>query len=283
MSITCTVCGTVNPDGTKFCDGCGVELPTQSAAPAAAPVTASESSSAPASALSEAPANAAPITATPGELAPAAPVETPAPETPVLETPPLEPVTPESSTVSGVGISEVGTSNPVDVNSPVDAPVTPGLPDMPLMDTPVSEAAPVAAPVATPETSSTTENSTAMNSAAANNAAEAKLGIKKYGSATGEFIPLKGEKLVVGRFDASTGPVDIDLSGLGGQEHISRRHAELYREGGVWKVRDLGSTNGVYIKRKGEASFSPRLQEPAELHDGDELAFGNLMLDFVQS
>ena len=92
---------------------------------------------------------------------------------------------------------------------------------------------------------------------------EAKLGIKKFGAPTGEFIPLQGERLVVGRFDASSGPVDIDLSGLGGQEHISRRHAELYREQGRWAVRDLGSTNGVYIKRKGETGFSPRLQEPA--------------------
>ncbi|WP_051655268.1 FHA domain-containing protein [Deinococcus marmoris] len=112
---------------------------------------------------------------------------------------------------------------------------------------------------------------------------EAKLGIKKFGAPTGEFIPLQGERLVVGRFDASSGPVDIDLSGLGGQEHISRRHAELYREQGRWTVRDLGSTNGVYIKHKGETGFSPRLQEPTPLTDGDELAFGNLMLIFHQS
>ncbi|WP_428194584.1 FHA domain-containing protein [Deinococcus saxicola] len=112
---------------------------------------------------------------------------------------------------------------------------------------------------------------------------EARLGIKKFGAPTGEFIPLQGERLIVGRFDASSGPVDIDLSGLGGQEHISRRHAELYREEGRWAVRDLGSTNGVYIKRAGETGFSPRLQEPAPLVDGDELAFGNLMLIFHQS
>ncbi|WP_051668777.1 FHA domain-containing protein [Deinococcus frigens] len=114
-------------------------------------------------------------------------------------------------------------------------------------------------------------------------AGEAKLGIKKFGAPTGEFIPLQGERLIVGRFDGSSGPVDIDLSGLGGQEHISRRHAELYREEGRWTVRDLGSTNGVYIKHKGETGFSPRLQEPAPLVDGDELAFGNLMLIFHQS
>jgi len=61
-------------------------------------------------------------------------------------------------------------------------------------------------------------------------------------------IPLQGPRLVVGRFDASTGPVEIDLTGVPGAENISRRHAELYFEGGAWKVRDLGSTNGVFVK-----------------------------------
>lgn len=110
----------------------------------------------------------------------------------------------------------------------------------------------------------------------------ARLGIRKFGAATGDFIPLQGEKLVVGRFDASSGPVDIDLSALGGAEHISRRHAELSQQGGRWTVTDLGSTNGVFIKRAGQGAFSPRLQEPTALSDGDEVAFGNLVLTFNQ-
>src|SRR6476469_7654196 len=38
MTITCTVCGTVNPDGTTYCEGCGVELTPQHAA-APTPIT----------------------------------------------------------------------------------------------------------------------------------------------------------------------------------------------------------------------------------------------------
>lgn len=108
----------------------------------------------------------------------------------------------------------------------------------------------------------------------------ARLEVKRYGSATGEMIPLEGDRLVVGRFDPSSGPVDIDLGHLDGQEHLSRQHAEFFLNAGHWYIRDLGSTNGVYIKPKEEAKFSARLSEPVQVQDGDELAFGNLMLVF---
>lgn len=101
--------------------------------------------------------------------------------------------------------------------------------------------------------------------------------IKRYGALTGEAFPLQGSSLIVGRFDPSTGPVDIDVTGMPGAEHISRRHAEVYAEGSNWMVKDLGSTNGVFIKRSGNDHYEPRLQEPAMLHDGDEVAFGNVV------
>jgi len=107
----------------------------------------------------------------------------------------------------------------------------------------------------------------------------ARLVFKRFGALTNESIPLGGPRLVVGRFDASSGPVEIDLTGVPGAENVSRRHAELFFDG-VWKVRDLGSTNGVFIKRAGEDSFSARLVEPTELKDGDEIAFGNVILVF---
>lgn len=241
MTITCSVCGTVNPDGTTYCEGCGVELtpapaaqPAAETTPAAAPVPTTESA--------------------PAEAAAPAPAETPAPSSEPAAAPPAP--APETAPAAEA------TPAPEAAAPETAAPVT----ETP---TPSPEAAPVAAPAPTPAPTPTAGGA-------------AKLGIKKYGAATGEFIPLQGDHLVVGRFDASTGPVDIDLTGMGGQEHISRRHAELYLENGVWHVRDLGSTNGVYVKHKGEAAFSPRLQEPAALADGDEIAFGNLMLTFNQ-
>ena len=108
----------------------------------------------------------------------------------------------------------------------------------------------------------------------------AKLLFKQFGTLTNEVIPLQGVRMVVGRFDPSTGPVDIDLGGFPGGQHLSRRHAELYWENGCWMVRDLGSTNGVFVRGAGEDTFSARLQEPVELHDGDEIAFGNVTFVF---
>uniref|UniRef100_UPI002869C11F FHA domain-containing protein n=1 Tax=Deinococcus sp. TaxID=47478 RepID=UPI002869C11F len=208
MTITCTVCGTVNPEGTTYCEGCGVELTAQQAA---APTPEAVS-------------------------APGTPIETPAHVDGDLTDPATASV-PESPAVQMPDSPELAAGVP---DMPItDAPEAGAPASLPVDDTPSAPAAAVEndpAPVAAAVPVATTSDPTTAPSDA-----PAKLGIKKYGAPTGEFIPLHGEHLVVGRFDASSGPVDIDLTGMGGQEHISRRHAELYREGGAWMVRDLGS------------------------------------------
>jgi hypothetical protein len=104
----------------------------------------------------------------------------------------------------------------------------------------------------------------------------ARLLVKRFGALTGDEIPLLAERLVVGRFDPETGPVDLDLSSAPEAEHISRNHGELYREAdGRWFVRDLGSTNGVFVKAEAATSFGPRITAPQALANGDEIAFGN--------
>ena len=103
----------------------------------------------------------------------------------------------------------------------------------------------------------------------------------RYGAPTGDAHPLLGQRLVVGRFDAETGPVDIDLSQAPESEQISRQHAEIYREAdGRWFVKDLGSTNGVFVKTAGAATFGPRLTAPQALTSGDEIGFGNARFIF---
>lgn len=112
--------------------------------------------------------------------------------------------------------------------------------------------------------------------------ANPRLAVKRYGVVTAEEIPLLGERLVVGRFDPESGPVDIDLSGVPEAGQLSRHHAELYREAdGQWHVKDLGSTNGVFVKRPESSTFGPRLTTPTALHPGDEVAFGNARFIFV--
>lgn len=110
----------------------------------------------------------------------------------------------------------------------------------------------------------------------------ASLTLMEFGNSTNTVIPLKVSPMAVGKFDPAQGPIDIDLGHLAGNEYISRRHAELNFDDG-WTIRDLGSTNGVFIRRHGQSDFLPRLQAVFRLEDGDEIAFGNMRFIFRQS
>jgi hypothetical protein len=55
---------------------------------------------------------------------------------------------------------------------------------------------------------------------------------------------------------------------------VSRRHAEFYRQGGRFAVRDVGSLNGTYVNRE-------RIEEAA-LSGGDEVQIGKFRLVFLQ-
>lgn len=54
---------------------------------------------------------------------------------------------------------------------------------------------------------------------------------------------------------------------------VSRRHAEFYRHGDHFTVRDVGSLNGTYVNRD-------RIEE-AELFGGDEVQIGKFRLLFM--
>jgi len=56
---------------------------------------------------------------------------------------------------------------------------------------------------------------------------------------------------------------------------VSRRHAEFYRQGARFTVRDVGSLNGTYVNRE-------RIEE-AELIGGDEVQIGKFRLLFLTS
>jgi pSer/pThr/pTyr-binding forkhead associated (FHA) protein len=81
---------------------------------------------------------------------------------------------------------------------------------------------------------------------------------------------------VVGRFDPTVGPIDVDLGALtpeGG--YVSRRHARILFEEGVFKVEDLQSSNGTFLMRDDFEKV-----DSAELVDGTEIAFGNARFVF---
>ena len=107
---------------------------------------------------------------------------------------------------------------------------------------------------------------------------KAKLISKQTTAPISKFI--LDNNAIVGIFDPDTGPVEIDLETFFGGETVSRNHAEIYQELGTWKIKDLGSTNGVFIKPLGQTRFSARITIPTPLNSGDEIAFGKVRFLF---
>lgn len=80
---------------------------------------------------------------------------------------------------------------------------------------------------------------------------------------------------IVGRFDPSVGPIDIDLGTIPEGSYVSRKHAKISEENGVWRIQDLGSSNGTFVLRDDFEKV-----DEAEIQDGSEVAFGNARFVF---
>lgn len=73
--------------------------------------------------------------------------------------------------------------------------------------------------------------------------------------------PGTGHPLRIGRDPAS----GLRLN----HETVSRVHAELSRQGGMWVLRDLGSTNGTTVNGR-------RVVGAAVVREGDQIGFGHM-------
>jgi FHA domain/zinc-ribbon domain len=87
------------------------------------------------------------------------------------------------------------------------------------------------------------------------------------GPNAGSRFRLDGDLTTAGRHPDS----DIFLDDV----TVSRRHAEFYRQGAFFTVRDVGSLNGTYVNRE-------RIEE-AQLVGGDEVQIGKFRLLFLNS
>jgi FHA domain len=154
--------------------------------------------------------------------------------------------------------------------------------ELPLPFSPAPTPAPISTELPAPSQSSTAvspqpafqSNAPAFTSASNT----ARLVSKQAGAPISEFN-LETNNLI-GRFDSDTGPVDIDLENFSGDDTISRIHAEIYYESGQWKVKDLGSTNGIFLKTVGDARFGTRITVPTPINHGDEIALGKVRFLF---
>ena len=105
-------------------------------------------------------------------------------------------------------------------------------------------------------------------------AAGPRLVLKRSGQETDIAFPFSAPA-TIGRFDPSVGPIDVDLGSIEEGSYVSRKHARIVSEDGVYKISDLGSSNGTYILRDDFEKI-----DEAELNDGDEISFGNARFVF---
>jgi hypothetical protein len=97
-------------------------------------------------------------------------------------------------------------------------------------------------------------------------------------------VPVGTGVLVVTRGEAAGSRILLDLATTTAGRHpesdifldditVSRRHAEIVRDGDDYRVRDAGSLNGTYVNRE-------RIEE-APLTHGDVLQVGKYKLHFL--
>jgi pSer/pThr/pTyr-binding forkhead associated (FHA) protein len=98
-------------------------------------------------------------------------------------------------------------------------------------------------------------------------------------------VPIGTGVLVVTRGEAAGSRILLDLASTSAGRHpdsdifldditVSRRHAEIVREGDAYSVRDAGSLNGTYVNLE-------RIEETVPLTHGDVLQVGKYKLHFL--
>ena len=90
--------------------------------------------------------------------------------------------------------------------------------------------------------------------------------VRSGGGRAGESFFPEGEKTVIGR----SPECDVFLDDV----TVSRKHAELTRDGDTFTITDLGSLNGTFVNKK-------RI-ESSELEDDDEVQIGKYRLTFLR-
>lgn len=88
--------------------------------------------------------------------------------------------------------------------------------------------------------------------------------LKPAGLALRSPFPINKSQVIIGR--------DIKCDVLLLNDSISRKHAEIVREGLGWRIRDLGSSNGTFINGQHVTD--------ALLNEGDLITLGDINLTF---
>ena len=105
-------------------------------------------------------------------------------------------------------------------------------------------------------------------------AGKARLTLKRGGELTDQIFYFSCPA-VIGRFDPSVVPIDVDLGSIPEGSYVSRKHAKITFADNTFRVQDLGSSNGTYVLGDDYEKV-----EDAPIRDGDTLGFGNAIFVF---
>ena len=93
------------------------------------------------------------------------------------------------------------------------------------------------------------------------------------------ILPTEEGEFLIGREDPVSGVFpEIDMNPHEGEHFgVSRRHAQLTVDAGLYFIQDLDSTNFTFVDRQ---KLSPRT--PTTLSNGDEVRLGKLVMTFLE-
>ena len=244
--IVCPNCNHQNPDGAVQCEACYTPLPTMATCPSCGASVQSD-----ASFCGQCGFNLQ------SQAATAAPDVVEIPESPVPDIPPLaspEPlIEPEPIASTAAAQAQPPTVEPIAAEPVATVP-------------PASLPAPNSSAVEEAITSAASEPDTSLNRSTQLQFNQAKLTHVQ----TNGTIELPGSLTTVhlGKPNDRV-PPDVDVSGFPNSEIVSRVHAQLRVEGGVYYIEDAGSSNGTYVNNM-PLPFGNRHR----LRSGDRIALG---------
>ncbi|MDB5076206.1 MAG: domain containing protein [Chloroflexi bacterium] len=154
-----------------------------------------------------------------------------------------------------------------------------------------AHAAPQPAPTASADNGTSADGAApADNSAGSSPAAGPDTAAESSPAATPDHAPATSSELIITFGDGSRYTVQSDVTNVGRSDiaqnwhpeldvipfgggapdlGVSRHQAVIQRQGGTFTVIDVGSTNGTFVNGQ-----ILEYNKPAELHDGDSIAFG---------
>jgi serine/threonine-protein kinase len=91
----------------------------------------------------------------------------------------------------------------------------------------------------------------------------------------------KDENLLGRRDPMSNIFPEVDLSKYDPQTKISRRHARIWRDGTIYMVEDLGSSNGTVVIPAVSETIRLLPRQPHVLANGDKIRLGDTTLHFA--